>query len=215
MQKDRKSFVLFLDLKDTVDSLSDGQAGKLFKAIFHYQKTGEVNLKGTLNTLFFSIKNQLDRNEKKWEEIKQKRSEAGKRHTGNQYTRAKMEQMEQNGTNGTVNVSVNDNVNVNVSVSEKEKKKEKKDGTNDDFLTPTNNVSTHTPTLDELRSYCFENGMEDFNYEKFYNHYESNGWLNRNGTEIKNWKAKVRYWYKDDEQNGKLIKRQDTSRRLG
>lgn len=81
-----------------------------------------------------------------------------------------------------------------------------------DFSTPT---APHTPTLDELRSYCLENGMEDFNYEKFYNHYESNGWLNKNGTEIKNWKAKVRYWYKDDEQNGKLIKHQDTSRRLG
>lgn len=199
MQKDRKSFVLFLDLKETVDSLSDGQAGKLFKAIFQYQKTGEVNLKGTLNTLFFSIKNQLDRNEKKWEEIKQKRSEAGKRHTGNQYTRARMEQMEQNGTNGTVNVSVNDNVNVSVSGSV----------INNTTETP------HTPTLEELRSYCLENGMEDFNYEKFYNHYESNGWINKNGSEIKNWKAKVRYWYKDDEQNGKLIKHQDTSRRLG
>jgi hypothetical protein len=70
---------------------------------------------------FIPIKSSLDRNEQKWEETRVKRSEAGKKHTGNQYTRRnKMEQMEQNGTNGTVNVHVNVNehvpVNDNVNV---------------------------------------------------------------------------------------------------
>ena len=111
-----------------------------------------------------------------------------------------------NPKNLNVDVNVDDNVDVNGECVDEFLGNNPK---NDSHTTPP------TPTLDELRSYCLENGMEDFNYEKFYNHYESNGWINKNGSEIKNWKAKVRYWYKDDEQNGKLIKRQDTSRRLG
>lgn len=199
MQKDKKSFVLFMDLEDTIDNLSDGQAGKIFKAIFDYQRTGETNLKGTLKTLFLGIKNTLDRNEQKWEEIRKKRSEAGKRHTGNQYTRTKqnekqtnLEQMEQNGTNGTVSVSGSVNVNDNVSVSVS-------------GSVINNNITTlPTPTLDELRSYCLENGMDDLDYEYFYNYYESNGWVNKNGNPIKNWKSKIKIWYKDDKEHGKL-----------
>lgn len=78
-----------------------------------------------------------------------------------------------------------------------------------------NDTSSHTPapTLSELRSYCYENDMEDFDYENFYNYYESNGWLNKNGSAIKNWKAKLKYWYNDDKKNGRL-KKIDTRRRL-
>lgn len=70
-----------------------------------------------------------------------------------------------------------------------------------------------TPTLSELRSFCQENGMEEFDCEYFYNHYEANGWTNGNGSKIKDWQAKVKKWYKDDLKSGK-IKMIDTSRRL-
>lgn len=75
------------------------------------------------------------------------------------------------------------------------------------------NTLAPAPTLSELRSYCYENDMEDFDYENFYNYYESNGWLNKNGSAIKNWKAKLKYWYNDDKKNGRL-KKIDTRRRL-
>lgn len=75
------------------------------------------------------------------------------------------------------------------------------------------NTLAPAPTLSELRSYCYENDMEDFDYENFYNYYESNGWLNKNGSVIKNWKAKLKYWYNDDKKNGRL-KKIDTRRRL-
>ena len=75
------------------------------------------------------------------------------------------------------------------------------------------NTITSAPTLSELRSYCYENDMGNFDYENFYNYYEANGWLNKNGTEIKNWKAKVNYWYKKDLESGKI--KIDNRRRLG
>lgn len=96
------------------------------------------------------------------------------------------------------NVNVNDNENDNVCV----------------YIADNDTTSpTLTPTLSELRSYCYENDMEDFDYENFYNYYESNGWLNKNGSAIKNWKAKLKYWYNDDKKNGRL-KKIDTRRRL-
>lgn len=75
------------------------------------------------------------------------------------------------------------------------------------------NTQSLAPTLSELRSYCYDNNMGNFDYENFYNYYEANGWLNKNGTEIKNWKAKVNYWYKKDLESGKI--KIDNRRRLG
>ena len=103
----------------------------------------------------------------------------------------------------TPNVNVNDNVNVNV---------------NENVVVVEDNKTTeqqpHTPTFNELRSYCVENGMEDLDYEYVFNYYEDSNWVDTNGNKIKNWKLRVRTWYKNDKKNGKLVKHQDTSRRL-
>lgn len=53
-----------------------------------------------------------------------------------------------------------------------------------------------TPTLDDVRGYCEEKGYK-YDYEKFYNYYEANGWMIK-GTPIVNWKAKLDSWYKED-----------------
>ena len=124
----KNSFILYHDQKEIIDELSDEQAGKLLKAIYEYNINKKINLTGALKLIFIPFKTSFDRNDEKWDEVTNKRSEAGKKHKGNQYTRKKekeMEQMEQvfqNGTNGTVsvsdsvNVSVSDSVSVSVSV---------------------------------------------------------------------------------------------------
>lgn len=101
----------------------------------------------------------------------------------------------------------NDNVNVNDNVNDNESERESKE--RDSVLSSTPSL---TPTLSELRSYCYENDMSGFDYDNFYNYYEANGWINKNGTPIKNWKAKVNYWYKKDLETGKI--KIDTRRRL-
>ena len=114
-----------------------------------------------------------------------------------------------------------DSLSIDSGEKEKEKEKEKEgvcinttNYSSDVLMSPPTTTHAHTPTLDELRSFCVESNLVGFDYDGFYNYYESNGWTNKNGTVIKNWRAKVRYWYNEDVKSGK-IKKIDTSRRLG
>ena len=49
------------------------------------------------------------------------------------------------------------------------------------------------PTVEEIRSYCLErkNGIDP---ETFYNYYESKGWVIGKNGKMKDWKAAVRNW---------------------
>lgn len=77
----KKSFVLFTDRKKEIDMLSNAQCGVLFKAILRYADTGERlecdDL--VLQVLFSVFTSQIDSCNEKWEAIKKKRSEAGKK----------------------------------------------------------------------------------------------------------------------------------------
>ena len=77
----KKSFVLFTDRKKEIDMLSDAQCGVLFKAILRYADTGE-RLESddlVLQVLFSVFTSQIDICNEKWEAIKKKLSEAGKK----------------------------------------------------------------------------------------------------------------------------------------
>lgn len=51
------------------------------------------------------------------------------------------------------------------------------------------------PTIVEIREYCFERNNQ-VNPEKFFDHYESNGWM-VGKTKMKDWKAAIRTWEKN------------------
>ena len=58
---------------------------------------------------------------------------------------------------------------------------------------------TASPTLAEIYNYACSLDINDKDYcEKFYNHYESIGWVNGTGREIKNWKLVFNNWLKKD-----------------
>ena len=77
----KKSFVLFTDRKKEIDMLSDAQCGVLFKAILRYADTGERLESDDLvvQVLFRVFTSQIDSCNEKWEAIKKKLSEAGKK----------------------------------------------------------------------------------------------------------------------------------------
>lgn len=77
---DKISFLMYLDYEEQFNLLTDEQLGQLMRAIMRYEKTGELSeLDGIVKMAFSFIKQQLDRDNEKWQEERQKRSEAGKK----------------------------------------------------------------------------------------------------------------------------------------
>lgn len=127
MAEEKKSFVVYADWNSQFNLLSDDEAGRLIKHIFSYvnDENPEFTKEDRLLMMAFEpIKNQLKRDLKKYETIKQKRSEAGKRSAEAKAIKAEQEStnstsvksVQQEPTNSTVNDT--DNVTVNGSVND-------------------------------------------------------------------------------------------------
>ena len=136
MANSKNSFVVYTDIKETLDDLSDSEVAALFRGMVDYQVTGEdPNFSGTLKYIFIPIRQQMDRNNTKWERKKAVRAEAGRQggirsgevrraKAENEANEANASQSKQNEANeaneavtvnGTVNVNVNGNGTVTVS----------------------------------------------------------------------------------------------------
>ena len=125
MKKD--TFVFRKEWKDAISGLPDEVRLEIYEAIIEYGTTGKSSdLKPMAMLAFNFAKATLDRDVERYEEVKKKRSDAGKKHKGNQYTNKmeQMEQTEQNGTNGTDNGGV-------CGSSNEDKKKPPKGGKKD------------------------------------------------------------------------------------
>lgn len=79
MAKDKKSFLFYTDWHEIFKELSDKDAGKLIKHLTSYvNDENPQEPTGAVKMAWIPIKQQLKRDLKKWEEIIDKRSEAGK-----------------------------------------------------------------------------------------------------------------------------------------
>ena len=76
----KKSFVLYIDGKELWESLPDDQAGKLIKQVFRYMAGENPEPPDDLTKfLFIQNKSTLDRDQNKWQAIKEARSKSGKK----------------------------------------------------------------------------------------------------------------------------------------
>ena len=136
MADNKNSFLVYAaDIKETLDGLTDDQVAALFRGMVDYQITGIApEFSGVLKFAFIPIRQQMDRDNTKWEQTKAKRAESGRRggirsgevrrekaeNEANEASASKSKQTKQNEANEAVNVNVNvnDNVNVNGNVSD-------------------------------------------------------------------------------------------------
>ena len=124
---EKESFVFHKDWYDAVKDLDDNIRLEVYDSIMHSVYNGKMKEISPMAQMALSfILPHIERDREKYNTIKLRRSEAGRRHRGNQYSRLEqngtngtngtsvpnLEQMEQNGTNGTVSVSVSDSVSV-------------------------------------------------------------------------------------------------------
>lgn len=123
MAQDKTSFLLYCDIIHTVKKLPKDKAGELFMTILRYVNDENPEVNDVLVDLVFEpIKQQLKRDLKHWEGIKDKRSQAGKmgglksgeaRKKTNEANEANASNDEANEANEAVTVNGNVIVNVN------------------------------------------------------------------------------------------------------
>ena len=117
MAENKKSFILYCDLIHTVKKLPDDKAGILFKHLLSYVNDENPTTDDLLVEVAFEpIKRQLKRDLEKFEEVKIKRSEAGKlggrpkKQTKAKKANALFEKQTKAKKADNVNDNVNDNV---------------------------------------------------------------------------------------------------------
>ena len=69
------------------------------------------------------------------------------------------------------------------------------------------NKGFRPPTLDEVRAYC-EERKNDIDPEAFIDHYTANGWVQGKGKPIRDWRAAVRQWERNEFSSGRKPKQQ-------
>ena len=191
----KNSFVLYNSFYEPIKGLTSEEKGKLLDAFFQYQINDKIpELSPAVKMAFGFIKPHFDRDLEKWENIKKKRSEAGKRGAQatndmkSQQTPANANTCQQTSTkpakpaNADMCQQSSTKPAVNVYVIKKKNIKKKKN-IEEIFL---------KPTIPEIEKYCKER-KNNIDPHCFYDHYESNGWkVNKNS--MKDWKATVRNW---------------------
>jgi uncharacterized phage protein (TIGR02220 family) len=117
--EEKKSIIVYADWINVFEELDDAEAGKLIKHFFRYVNDLNPEPPDKLTKIAFEpIKLTLKRDLKKWELIREKRSEAGKisaeKRKQNSTNSTSVDFVQQNSTNPTVSdsvsVSVNDSV---------------------------------------------------------------------------------------------------------
>ena len=177
MADNKKSAVIYTDWINIFEELEDAEAGQLIKHLFRYINDKNPEAPSRLIKLIFEpLKQSLKRDLVKYEDKRLKNIDnANKRWHKNNAVAC-------DGINGNANHAVSDSVSVSVSVNDSVSVKKK------------NNIFI-IPTFSEISDYC-QQRKNKVDPEKFFNHYESNGWI-VGKTKMKNWKAAIHTWEKN------------------
>ena len=194
----KNSFVLYTDYRRQFDLLTDAELGQLIRAVMDYVETGQPpDLPAGPQMAFAFISAQIDRDMKKYHEVVEKRRVAGSAGGKQKASNAKQN------IAGLANAStckqtvanLPDNVNDNDNVNDI-KKKDTKVSKEKSFI---------PPTVENVREYCQEGGYR-VDAECFVDFYDSKGWL-VGKTKMKDWKAAVRNWARNNRNEGHASKK--------
>lgn len=134
MAENKNSFIIYTDWKQDFEFLTDAEAGKLIKHLLQFASDENPSLENEERLLQYAaqkMKAVMKKDLKKYEEVIQKRSEAGKKggvNSGKSRTSKQNEANEANASTPKQNERVNDNDNVNVILLEKESKYVEEEG---------------------------------------------------------------------------------------
>lgn len=210
----KDSYVFYRSYYEAITELPDNEQLKLFKAITEFGLNNEeIKLDGISKVLFTLIKPNIKSSNARYQASIENGKRGGnpnfKKGQRNPYYAQKDNLKDNLADNPTNNLNEDEdyNVNYNVNINESESSAEITDEITHSFS------HTTTPALSDIIAYGNSLGANSDYCERFYNHYESIGWVNANGIKIKNWKLTLNNWYKKDLESGKI--KIDNRRRLG
>ena len=191
MCEGKKSFVLYHDIREPLNLLTDEERGKLFLALLDYSEFAAIpNFSGSLQMAFVFIRTALDRDTEAWNDKREKRRAAGsmggKQSAANRANATFAKQSLANQAvpvpvPAPVIVPVPGNVPVNESSADKPPRAQR--------FTP--------PSVEEVKAYCLER-KNNVDAQRFVDFYTANGWTQGRGKPIRDWNAAVRTWERRD-----------------
>ena len=201
----KDSYVFYRSYYEAITELPDNEQLKLFKAITEFGLNNEeIKLDGISKVLFTLIKPNIKSSNARYQASIENGKRGGnpnfKKGQRNPYYAQKDNLKDNLADNPTNNLNEDEdyNVNYNVNINESESSAEITDEITHAFS------HTTTPALSDIIAYGNSLGANSDYCERFYNHYESIGWVNANGIKIKNWKLTLNNWYKKDLESGKI-----------
>ncbi len=184
MAEGKKSVLLYCDLIHTIEKMDNETAGQFFKHYLRYINDLDPTTDNLLVDITFeSVKQNLKRDLKKWENKAEKSRENGKLGGRPKKTETKKTQQVILKPKKPVTVNVTDTVNVNVT----------------DILLKKETKNINIPELSEFFDYVktipeFASKFESlkFSIESKYESWIENGWKDGHGKKIVNWKSKLK-----------------------
>ena len=190
MAAEKKSFVLYHDIRTPLELLTDEQRGKLFIALLDYSEHGELpDFDGALLMAFAFIRTSLDRDAEAW---------AGRNGGLAKAANASKASNASDAKQNKANLAVPVNVPVNVPAPVPVNLSTTTGGGRGTADKPPRASRFTPPTVDEVRDYCQERG-NSVDPERFVDFYASKGWL-VGKTKMRDWRAAVRSWERSDSQ---------------
>lgn len=201
----RNGFILYQSYKEYFEDLTGEEAKELLLAIFEYEKTRvkPTNLSTKVGCYFLVIKQQLDKNYEEYLKIVEKNRENGikggrpktQRNPKNPMGYLGTEKSKSNPKNLDNDIDndkdkeydIDNDIDKDKKEKEIDKEKEK----------PQEKQPAQTkfkkPTKEEIKAFALKEKLRTDCINRFYNHYESNGWrVGKNP--MKNWQASYRNW---------------------
>ena len=216
-QRKRDSFVFRREWREAISDLPNNVRLEVYEAVFDYALFGTSSKLSEPATIAFNfIRPVLERDMAKYEDVREKRREAGSR--GAQATNAirwgdasaksaNAETCRQMSAKSADNVNVDDNVNVNVDVNVDDNESGGIKKAADAATPPTiefeevkstkpKRTKFVPPTIEDVVLYAAEQGLE-MDVEGFFYYYQSQGWhVGRNP--MKDWKSAMKRWARED-----------------
>lgn len=195
---DKVNFIFYGEWIDYFKEMNDKEIAQTMRAIFDTVGGKSVeNLKGISAVTYKVVKNQIERDVQKYRE----KCEKNKKNIEKRWqkdTDVIPNEYERNTNVSKKNTNVIPNGDfgmVKKSNKEKEKENEKRESKerekSETSLAP---APFQKPTLQEVKEIAADVGVSGKEAEKFFNHYEANGWMQGGNKPVLNWVAQLNVW---------------------